>query len=739
MSSTLELLETELKSRGVFSTPLPRFITELADSIPNSKLDPKMKLTIAVSELILFASEFRRNIKHWNNSLIPINAITFCISASGTGKDSSINAMRKNFLNGYEVINALRVDKAKSLAKSIAKSKGLAMSDSPDVYEKFYEKPMPLFVAPSTNEGFIQYLNELDRSGIGSGFILSGEFGAELLTSPTIIANLQLLAELYDEGKKEVKVLKDKEKQSDEIKNLPVSALFMGSPENILFDEAVKKKFKTEFTTKLARRSFFNFNYFEIEEPSYQNISELLKAEIAMEDKARDLNEKYKKEFENLALEQIKKVGVPLEVDKETRELVILYKKYNAEKAALVNRQYPITQLVIMHLYWKALKLAGALALIKNKDSIGVTEYKEAIAFTELLNEDMKNFEMELVKDPYELFVGFCQTILQDNRCFIDTHTLKKMGYITSTSNTSSKLKDLASLASSYDPTGVYKVTDTGIEYTKLVKTSDSGVSYVEVSGSKDDRKIACSKNFNYAVVEFKTLARMLSKDFAYSPFKFKNGARNKANIEGGVKWIALDIDDSLYTDHQMHEILQDYNHHIARTSDPNNPYKFRILLELDSMVDLGDKEYKAFIKSIADYLGLKVDLLPKSQIYFSYSGREVLSVIDKYPLDTKDHIMIAYDKSYNSSSTEVIEKYTSKQKKALIDDPLNTFSYAFEAPEGKGSVSLYRAAKHAKDLGMSKEEVINLVRDINSYWVRPMDNLRLENTLINQIEGWSF
>ncbi|WP_338438966.1 hypothetical protein CVIC9261_06335 [Campylobacter vicugnae] len=92
------------------------------------------------------------------------------------------------------------------------------MSDSPDVYEKFYEKPMPLFVAPSTNEGFIQYLNELDRSGIGSGFILSGEFGAELLTSPTIIANLQLLAELYDEGKKEVKVLKDKEKQSDEIK-----------------------------------------------------------------------------------------------------------------------------------------------------------------------------------------------------------------------------------------------------------------------------------------------------------------------------------------------------------------------------------------------------------------------------------------------------------------------------------------------------------------------------------------
>lgn len=736
--TTLELLEEELKKRGVFSTPLPKFINELADSIPN-KLDPKMKLTIAVSEIILFASQFRRNIKHWNNSLIPINAITFCISGSGTGKDSSINAMRKNFLGGYEVINHLRVEKAKDAAKSIAKSKGLAIPDSPDVYEKFYDKPMPLFVAPSTNEGFIQYLNELDRSGIGAGFILSGEFGAELLTSPTIIANLQLLAELYDEGKKEVKVLKDKDRQSEEIKNLPVSALFMGSPENILFDETVKKKFKTEFTTKLARRSFFNFNFFEVEEPTYSNINELLKEEMKVEDIARNLNEKYTEEFRLLALDQINKCGVPLEIDIKTRELVTLYKKYNQQKASKVNKQYPITQLVIMHLYWKALKLAGALAIIKNKSSISELEYKEAITFTELLNEDMKNFEIELVKDPYELFVGFCQTILQDNKCFVDTHSLRKMGYISTTSNTTSKLKDLANLASSYDPSGVYKVTDTGIEYTKLVKTTGNGVSYLAVSGSKDDRKLACSKNFNYAVVEFKNLAGMLSKDFAYSPFKFRDGIRNKSNIEGGVKWIALDIDDSVYTDEQMHEILQDYNHHIARTSDPNNPFKFRILLELDSIVDLGDKEYRNFIKSISNYLDLKIDILPKSQIYFSYSGRNVLSVTDKYPLETKDHIMNAYNTTTLSNPTEYIDTLSDKQKKALLSDPLTTFSYAFEAPEGKGSVSLYRAAKHAKDLGMSKEEVINLIQEINSYWIRPMDQTRLNNTLIKQIEDWSF
>ena len=99
-----------------------------------------MKLTIAVSEVILFASQFRRNILHWNNSLIPINAITFCISASGTGKDSSINAMRKNFKSGYDEINHIRIEKAKDLAKNIARSKNLMNPEDPNVYEKFYDK-----------------------------------------------------------------------------------------------------------------------------------------------------------------------------------------------------------------------------------------------------------------------------------------------------------------------------------------------------------------------------------------------------------------------------------------------------------------------------------------------------------------------------------------------------------------------------------------------------------------------
>ena len=64
MTSNLDLLKNELDRLNAFSTPLPKFLLDLADTIPNNRIDSKMKLTIAVSEVILFASQFRRNILH---------------------------------------------------------------------------------------------------------------------------------------------------------------------------------------------------------------------------------------------------------------------------------------------------------------------------------------------------------------------------------------------------------------------------------------------------------------------------------------------------------------------------------------------------------------------------------------------------------------------------------------------------------------------------------------------------
>lgn len=734
----LQLLQQKLSEEGIFERKLPKIFLDLSKTIANARVPDKMKLTIAVSELILFASQFRRSIKHWNGSLIPINAITFCLSSSGAGKDSSINTLRKIFKSSYDLINVKRANIAKERAIQKAKDDGKAKSHEYSVYSKYLIEPLPLFAAPSTPEGYVQYLNEIDSAGISAGTLYTGELGSDMLSSPVLIPMLQLIAELYDEGKKELKILKDRDKQNKEIKNLPVSALCMGSPDQVLYEDTVKRRFELEFTTKLARRSFFNYNPESNLTPDYKSLDELLSAQYKLEDTAKDLIDIYDSLFEELTKYQLELVGKPIQVSDEVRTLFTYYKQYNELLAETLPHSQKLSKLARMHMQWKAFKLAGAIAILHKHETIELEDYKSAIRFTELLASDLQEFESELTKQPHEIFAKLAHQKLEGTKSFTTVHELKKLGYITSNSNLTQKLKELCTYAGSYDTSGIYTHNEKGIKFELIVKTDECGISYLSVSGTKDYRASHSARGFQHTYVSFARLGKMLEQDFSYSPFKFKDGVRSKENIEGGTKWIALDIDKAIYTDEEMHEILADFNHHIVRTSDSTNAYKYRILLELDAIVDLDDMVFREFIRSICNYLDLTADLVPKSQIFFSYAGRKILSVTDKNTLETRQHIINATSETTEQIIPALPSNLNDEQKQTLINDPLGTFYYAYTAKNGEGSICLIKAAKHARDLGMTKEQIIELMHDINNYWVVPLDPTRFQNTIINQIEKWS-
>ena len=751
----LELLEKELRDEGIFDNQLPPILGEMVKSIDNNMVPYRMKLTLAVSELMLFASHLRRNINHWNGSIIPINTITFSVAASGFGKDSSVNALRKCFKDGYAILDKKRKAIATQRAINLAKLEGKPNYDEWATYKEFYIKPNPLFVAPSTPEGFIQHLNDLDEAGTGAGFIYSGEFGAELANSPVIIENIKLLAEMYDEGSKEVKILKSRENQSKEIKNLPVSALFVGSQDNLLFNESIKALFKREFSTKLARRSFFNFSPEVIKPLDYSNGDDMIEAEIASEEAAKEARAIVNDKVADITKTNMETVGTALDVDPEVRRLFLKYKRYNFEKSELIKSMYPIAKITRTHLQWKALKLAGAIAIFNEHNAITKADYTAAIGFVELLDKDMQMFEAELVKEPYENFCDFMHAHAENNKYNIGLHTLKKLGYIPNTGNPTTKMKDLVHLAASYDPNGIYTVCEEGICYEEIVKTTVAGVSYVEVdnsgvidaiaNGASKDRvteekgKVGASADTGFQFYEtyFEELGSMLYEDFAYSPFRFKDGKRGKDNIITGCKWVVLDVDTSSITDTEAHLLLSDINHHIARTSDKNNPFKFRIILELDSIVDISNQQWRFFIQSIASDLAITCDNLPKSQIYFSYAGegREVLSVLDAEPLSPKQHIIFASEAGANADNKT--KSLSTKEQKTLLADELTTFEQAFNAENGAGSRKLIWAAKYAKELGMGNDEIEGLIHRINNYWLESMSEDRLEATIFSQTRRW--
>lgn len=716
-----------------------------------------MKLTIAVSELMTFASQFRRNINHWDGTPVPINSISFVVTGSGDHKDSSVRAARKCFLLGYNDIK----ERITTLAKAEARKK---MQEAGETDPKpFYKEPAPIFMSPTTGPGLIQHINDIAEHPIGAGLLYAGELGDELATNGDILENIKTLAEVYDVGEKEVKYTKGVDSRSSEIKGQPVSAFFVGSPAYILYDETVKKKFQLAFMSKLARRSFFCYIPESLSEPEFDSIEAFLASDNGADYHAISLQESISSEMRQITQYQLTKAGELLPIDKAVVDAFKVYKRYNKELATTSLAPSSVSSLVRKHLQWKALKLAGALALIYCADSITLDHYIEAIRFCESLSHDMELFELELNKLPYERFADYMQSSVDaiTGETSIDIHNLKKKGFIASTANAKTRLKELIAPAAVYDKLGIYTVSEDGvyihykriqrtdsllvsvkpINNDKLLEAIKQNASYDTIRDLKSSVAASATYGFECEPATFADLAQLLQGNFAYSPFQFKDGVRGKANIISGAKWLVLDIDSSLITASEAHLLLSDINHHIALGSDQHNEYKFRVLLELDSVVDVDSIVWRNFYTSIAEDLSLTVDHLPQSQIFFSYwekdSTRTVLSVTDATPISVRDYLMKAHEASENAPST-VAKTLSDAQRKSLIANESVTFAPAFNAADGEGSRKLIWAAKYAYfDLKMEKQEVIDLINRINDYWLYSMPQDRLQITVLNQVLRW--
>lgn len=729
----LSVLEKEIDKLSLYEGKyVPEIVKAIIEATP-SNIDSKIKMALAISEIMLFTSQFRINIKHWNESIIPINAITFCIAPSGAAKDSSLRAIRSCFADGYKFIQNHR--KKEAVSKAIQQAT-VACYDYPTQYEcykEFYEEPVPLFISLGTPEGFTQHLNDLTKFSLGSGFISSSELGSDLISDGNLPLILKDISILYDMGCKEIKIIKNRETQSKEIISFPVSATFMGSGDNIIFDSAIKHKFKIEFTTKLARRSFFVFTKDKPSEDNFTSIDAYIANERELQDRAleirRDINT-YAKEFAEYFVSYNNST---LSISDEVRDLFELYKKYNESLADTIDIRYPITKLSRYHLQWKALKLSGAFALIQGETTILKDHYLSAMEFNEYISNDILLFEKELLKEPYELFADYMHKINNDSM-EMTLHDLKKYNFISGKGPSISQLKELAKLANSYDRDGIYKcnTTNNTIEFTKINRTDTILVSYVPCTGTKQERRYKCDSGYVTEELKFSDLGSMLQGDYAYTPFRFVNGHRSKDNIDSGCKWLILDVDTSEVSDEECHLLLDDLNHYVVRTSDKTNKFKYRVLLELDAEISLSDRQWSIFRSNIAEDLGLVADPVPKSQIYFSYSDRKIYSTLDGAPLETKPYLDIL------ATLPEKKEpKLSLKAKNNMLNDPYTTFSRAFDAKMGEGSRKLIWAAKYARDLGATKSYTLALIQNISDYWVSPLEDTRLE-AILKQVERWS-
>jgi len=728
--STLSITKQYLSKRGAFKQTLPE-IVEATMQLLGKDVPTHLRLSISLSELITLTSHLRKPIKLYDGTLVPCNAFTIGLYSSGVSKDSSMNKVRKALSPAYVAIEIKR----KHFARQAAEQAALDEGESSEQWLDYYQSPAPLHVGLGTVEGLTNHFALIEANDIGAAAITNSEVGSELANNMNFVDIIKTLAIGYDLGKVPIKVVKAIESRVGAIENLPINCLLFGSEDAILYDNHLKNKFKLMFNTQLARRTLFSFSKVRPKPHEYTSEEEIVKHYELQRKNSRTAQTN----IESYLVEMIQFTDqVPLELTSEAQIAFDMYLEYNKNIAETINSQYPITKLSRKHKQWLALKLSGNLAILEGESEICIEHYVQAINIVEELADDLLSFEKELIKETYELFTDYCRLHIDDNdKLQLNIHELRKLGYIPTTGNYRVKTDELIELAGIYDPEGLYTICEDGICYEPIIKDASCGLSLLPFIKQENESDTAiksrmsksCDSGYETYESDFTQLSEVLTQYAAYSPFIFHNGKRLKANIESRAKWIVLDIDHSSITDEEAHLLLSDINHHIARTSNSTNPFKFRILIELDMQVDVPNDNWKYFIESISNDLGITADFLPKAQTYFAYGAETVLSVTDASPLEARQHVI-------NASQHKKPDKPSAlpkKQKETALNDPRETFSYAYECTDN-GSINLVRAGLHMIDLGADADYVENIIQQINSYWVQPMDQNRIDSTVLKYL-----
>jgi len=682
---------------GSINDTAKELTTLVDDDIPLS-----MALSIANYTMAMFAGHFHWKIKLAEDNIVPANALFFILAKSGAKKTSTVITMEKAIASGLHVINEKRWEVAKEVAKANFKPTGDDEADEA-MLESLLIPPVSLDSAISTEQGLFQKLNWFERDKIGMPSLYIDEISTELASNADIVPNIKIIAQLFDNGEMKAKTLKDTKMQLRDIVSMGMNGMFIGSEHGILEDESVLKKFLTEFISKLARRVFFGYPVFDFEEDDVEDFDDILGGNDEVVEQRKKTKKQINELSEFLAKKWINSTKHNhIEMTEETRIAHLAYMKYC--KYLSDDLDVEAENLEQQHRHWKVLKLASIYAVWNQHDMIELKDFKEAVTIAEISGDDIGTFLEKANRETYEIMSDHME--MHDKPMTV--HEMVKKGW----AKKEADVRNMVLLANSKQKDkGKFEIDESTVTYTRFQKAEDIGASFIMVSGTKEQRATKTFDGYQYKRNPFEKLGILLSNDTAYCAFEFRNGKRSKENIISGADFIVLDVDDSDITDTEASDMLGDYNHLIARTSS-NNPYKFRVLIPTDITVQLSNEKWKPFMKKVQEHLGIEIDLLPKSQIYYGYKDREVISNFGAMDLEASELV-----KNIEVPKKVVKTITTSSGLTKAWESRLTTFRYAYECPSGKGlHLAFFRAMKHAFDLGFSIEMNRELFEDILDY-----------------------
>ena len=733
----------ELTRLKILEPHRDKWVETLAKGI-NSRNPIKMRRNLALFGIMHFVGHFKPYFELEPGINAEVNLILMMLAGSGFGKSSSWNAVEHGLSNGTKYLHALREAPLRARAEELGV-----------LYDERELIASPLITKDATPEGLVATLfRQQNPTLVGKLGVINDEYITSLKSNQNFDMVSSINAELFDSGNMGMKLIKDVNSVVGEIKNMGISSLLMGSPDNLFTDKDLMVTFKEKLQTQYARRCEF-INPIMDESVDMHESGEERVARLIMESEEAGMFRKQVSEHsENLAMAKLQG-GLMTGLREQillTPEIIKIHKHYETYVSYGINSgDNELVRLSNGGRAWRVLKVACGISFFNGRRSVSVEDYRSAVTIAEENKHELKDFLKRTERQPYQKLIdlvkakgvdGLKMFEADDAGILEEKQTIQELIIVGNT-----KIKSKAVLTLDEDNTIRYKT------YPPV------DLNNIKCSGSKQEVQHVNAYIHNHGVVqqEGESLGHMhkrvrsvmslydmqkqvsiwsdytllMQDDIAYSAFTFRGNTRLDENIEGGADFAIIDVDDSEIHIDDMAEMLMEYNFHMATTSNVNNKYKYRILIPFKFKVEVNSTHWLRFMKELTERLCINADILPRNQAILGYKGAYVLSNPTGDVFDARGLVEL----TRRNKVTPTIMKLSEEELSKASHNISKHFGDILSMPKNEAGTKdkMFRIMAKAKDLGMSFESNEHICELVASKELSTIDVSWFNGTLVNQ------
>lgn len=678
--------------------------------------DRKFFRVLAAYFLTTMASSMRATLRTEDRGDLPVNTYALALSPSGSGKGHSVNILEEMFMKDFrhifreETLPLLAEQNMAKMASTRAIRNGTEENDEYAGLDKEYQDTGGFLFSfdSGTTAAMRQIRQKMLLAGAGSLNLQIDEIGMNLAAN---LEPLTLYLELYDKGLVKNKLLKNsaENKRTQEVEGItPANGLFFGAPSKLLDGGQAEDLFFTLLETGYARRCLFAMGS---PEPAYEDMTpeEIYDRRISPKNSA--IIDKWARHFANLAHPD--KHNWILEVQRDQAIRLVTYQNHCMKASEQLPENDVIRKAEIDHRYFKALKLAGALAFVDEVNTVMDAHLDAAIT---LVEESGAAFQALLQRE--RAYMKLARYIADVGSEVTHSDLLEALPFYKSGQAARNEMISMASAWGFKQKIMIKKAFVDGIEFFSGETLRETSLDEIRISYSDD-----IAYNYRPEEVPFADLHKLTqAPGMHWANHWFDHGHRADDNVQVGFNLMVIDVDGGVALE-TVHDLLKDYTFMTYTTKRHTaQEHRFRLLMPISYEMKLDKEDFREFMANFRQWLPFETDAASeqRSKKWLSNSTGAYHTNITEKLIDPLPFV----------PKTKKNEQYKERSKELKDYNNLERW-FAERIAMGNRNDQMLRFAMALVDSGMSYSDVEQSVISFNAKLSDSLDVDELQRTVL--------